>query len=225
MELCRVGSQGDGGYLIPKFYQEFSRKCLSVGVGDNVEFEESLSMVNFKVYLLDGTIDKIPGSSTDRKNFTSKNIGSYTANNKITFSDWIKKIDEKIDMDTILKMDIEGDEYQTLHNISDDDLKKISILVVEFHGLDAIFNISKFASIFDVFDKICNAFDIVHIHPNNASQIYKKYGVAMPEMLEITFINKNLNHPKTEKIEIPHRFDQKNIEHKKNLLLPEVFWK
>ena len=41
----------------------------------------------------------------------------------------------KIHKEIILKIDIEGDEYITLANINDQNLKKIRILIIEFHGL------------------------------------------------------------------------------------------
>ncbi len=82
----------------------------------------------------------------------------------------------------LLKIDIEGDEYKILNNISKNSLK-ISCLIIEFHFIK-----QKLKKIYDFVDKTKNL-KIAHIHANNVAGV-DKYGI--PLALEITFINSNL---------------------------------
>ena len=46
-------------------------------------------------------------------------------------------------------------------------VQRFRIIVIEFHGLDAIFVGRGYEYIHDAFSKLLKFFDVVHIHPNN----------------------------------------------------------
>ena len=83
----------------------------------------------------------------------------------------------------ILKIDIEGDEFEILNDInlySD----KIHTLIVEFHELD-----KKLNDFEKLIKNINKEFYIIHIHGNN----YSKCGEnGIPNTLEITFLNSKM---------------------------------
>ena len=60
-----------------------------------------------------------------------KKLSLQENNSEISINKWIEEKDREI----ILKIDIEGDEYSILANISDQNLKKVRILIIEFHDL------------------------------------------------------------------------------------------
>ena len=78
----------------------------------------------------------------------------------------------------ILKVDIEGDEYNLLKKINSE-YKKINLLIIEFHKVSKNINkIKKFI--------LGRKFKIIHIHANNFGSIDKN---SNPNVLEITLIN------------------------------------
>jgi hypothetical protein len=78
----------------------------------------------------------------------------------------------------ILKVDIEGDEYNILKKINTE-YKKINLLIIEFHKVSKNINkIKKFI--------LGRKFKIIHIHANNFGSIDKN---SNPNVLEITLIN------------------------------------
>jgi len=78
----------------------------------------------------------------------------------------------------ILKVDIEGDEYNLLNKINKE-YKKINLLIIEFHKVSKNINkIKKFI--------LSKKFKIIHIHANNFGSIDKN---SNPNVLEITLIN------------------------------------
>jgi|TARA_B110000503_G_C7146048_1_gene413009 hypothetical protein len=80
----------------------------------------------------------------------------------------------------ILKIDIEGDEYQILNQIKKNQ-RHINCLVIEFH------NVSKKLKILKKFLKENNLLKLIHIHGNN----YDLTEQGKAESLEMTFLNKN----------------------------------
>ena len=46
IELIRIGSNNDGGYLVPDIIHEIS-SCFSAGIGNNISFEKDL--INRKI--------------------------------------------------------------------------------------------------------------------------------------------------------------------------------
>jgi hypothetical protein len=57
--LIRLGSGGDGGYLIPDDLEDVTA-CFSPGVGDRATFETSLIERGIPCFLADGSVDGAP---------------------------------------------------------------------------------------------------------------------------------------------------------------------
>jgi hypothetical protein len=71
----------------------------------------------------------------------------------------------------ILKMDIEGDEYLNLASISEKNLNKIRILVIEIHDLRNLRNSFFFKTFEKILLKLNNIFYVCHLHVNNSSKV------------------------------------------------------
>lgn len=83
----------------------------------------------------------------------------------------------------LLKIDIEGDEYQIIRQIKDF-TKKVHILIIEFHNLDKKRKLFKDSIVY-----LKTFFNIVHIHGNNYRSLCKD---NFPEVVELTFLNKEI---------------------------------
>jgi hypothetical protein len=84
-----------------------------------------------------------------------------------------------------IKMDIEGWEYKTLSQLTPFFLNKINGLVVEFHDLFVAGKIFE-----ETIEFLSESFYIAHVHANNYGGLIQD--TVLPEVLEITFINKKL---------------------------------
>ena len=113
-QLIRLGEKNDGGYLVPDDFVGID-KNYSAGVGFLTQFEKDLekkysinsSMLDFNE--IDKTI--LPNKAT----FIKKKLGLVSNNQEISINDWIIQTDK----DIILKLDVEGDEYASLIDISE----------------------------------------------------------------------------------------------------------
>ena len=72
--------------------------------------------------------------------------------------------------------------------------------------------------------KLRNFFEINHIHPNNCCGISKINNVSLPNVMEVTFLNKELVKEKVKINKLPHKLDAKNVEEKNNIILPDYWY-
>jgi hypothetical protein len=68
IELIRVGPQQDGGYFLPS---HFSHSCdwITVGLGENIEFENEIVSRDCKVFSFDHTVTGKPTSLNSKVKF------------------------------------------------------------------------------------------------------------------------------------------------------------
>ena len=154
-------------------------------------------------------------------NFIKKKLSLEDKKSEISINNWIEKNDNEI----ILKIDIEGDEYSILANISDKNLKKIRILVIEFHDLRNLRN-NSFLSFFEkIFSRIDSSFYPCHLHINNSSKIKKISNLKIPDMIEMTFIRKDrITNFSNEFSKLPHILDQKTVSNKNEIFIDQNWY-
>ena len=87
IELIRIGSNNDGGYLVPNIIHEIS-SCFSAGIGNNISFEKDLINRKISVFGADGTLDSLPEVQKNY-NFLKKNICICDDEENIRFETWV----------------------------------------------------------------------------------------------------------------------------------------
>ena len=121
-ELIRVGPKADGGYLVPDCISDI-KYCFSPGVAESSDFELSLANRNMEIFLADRSVDA-PPITHPNFHFQKKFIASRssTIDGLMTLDSWYSEMIEPPtdhSPEAILQMDIEGQEYEVLHNLSD----------------------------------------------------------------------------------------------------------
>ncbi len=217
--LIRVGPKGDGGYLIPDVLKEI-KECYSPGVGKIHGFEEDLYQQGIKIFMADKTVDK-PNILNGEFNFLKKNLASFDDNNHITLDNWMKNSENE---NLILQMDIEGSEYEIINSITETNLKKFKIMIIEFHHFEQLMSNLGYSVVNSVINKITKYFDVSHVHPNNCCGFYKINNIIIPSTLEITFLNKRLTKFKKKINKIPHDFDYKNVNKNPDIILNNIWY-
>jgi hypothetical protein len=209
IELIRVGSNHDGGYLIPNDLEGVDY-CFSPGVSTVSDFENQLADFGIKSFLADYSVDSAPVIRPEIK-FDKKFLGSSNREPYFTLETWKNKYLMNYQGDLILQMDIEGSEYEVILNAPDDLLDQFRIIVIEFHDLDNLFYPFGFRLLSTCFEKLLNFFYVVHIHPNNVRGIAKRGGLEVPGMMEFTFLNKRrVTSARPQKM-FPHKLDADNV--------------
>jgi hypothetical protein len=219
-ELIRLGSAGDGGYLVPNDLEGITA-CFSAGVGKISDFERDCYNLGMKIYMADGSVN--PPDFLDFKfTFTKKYISDTDGLNFVSINSWIQnsKVD---DSDLILQMDIEGSEYSSIIAIDNSKLSSFRIIVVEVHNLHHLW-IPEFKAKAEIFfHKLLLNHICVHIHPNNCFGIFNFNGLSIPTNAEFTFIRKDRVTTKEIANNFPHSLDSDNTLNSK-VELPKIWY-
>lgn len=115
----------------------------------------------------------------------------------------------------LVKMDIEGDEWDILNEMDINHFKElIHTLVIEIH-INEDTNIN-------ILIKLFKCFDLIHLHLNNCSKTFLSCGT--PKVLELTFINKKYtNNLQIDDQKYPIDFiDYKNCPENVDLKIPWI---
>jgi hypothetical protein len=220
-ELVRIGGATDGGYLIPNDIESIGA-CFSPGVSTVADFENELTQRGISCYLADYSVEK-PPVDNPLFDFEKKYLGSKNNEIFMTLDSWVQSKTQTND-DLLLQMDVEEAEYSVIFDTSNEILNKFRILVIEFHGLENLFNPMGFELINLTFTKLLNSFEVVHIHPNNCNQPIVSNGFSVPPVMEFTFLRKDRITQRTSSRHFPHPLDRPNVANKADFPLPKCWY-
>ena len=184
----RVGSIKDGGYVLLDDFENI-KFAYSFGIGGEISFDTDLANRNIDIYMYDYTINKLPFENLKfhwkKIGLTSKK-GEY--NNMKTLSEILEENGHMNEKNMILKIDIEGEEWNIFNDTSEGILNNFKYIVGEFHFKD------KYIPIYStVFKKLNKTHQIFHLHCNNFLPIINFDGNNICSLLEVSFIIKENN--------------------------------
>lgn len=197
----RLGPTEDGGYVLPEFVFEECDALFTYGVGYDSRFEEAFSTKYKKPsYLFDHTIRVIePWRLKEQKEQWRKMDEFWEAQNcwffphGLGFKDNCKDFYDDYKLlgqtgYTILKIDIEGGEYEYFLTT---DVSKLDSTVMaislEVHWINEEKNNADLVEILKRLDK---SFILCHIHGNNWGELWEFEGKKIPITLELSFVNR-----------------------------------
>lgn len=197
LELIRIGSGNDGGYLVPDdFVDENIGAVLSPGVGSISDFELYFASRGVPCVLVDKSVESLPVS---HPKFRFMPLFLAASSNrekgKISLEDLISEVSMSKEVggkDLILQMDIEGAEWEVLSSVTTRVLKRFRFMVVEFHDLAVL--LSSRAShqiVVSLFERLLKDFYVLHIHVNNTSPTPRIRGALVPNVIEMTLGRKD----------------------------------
>jgi FkbM family methyltransferase len=184
----------DGSYPIHINTNPESINVISIGVGNNMIFDEGMASLGATVQCFDHTV-----TPKIKKKYRNKikhyRIGVRGERSVIGCNTLSEIYDMSLSLNefqkTILKIDCEGAEWDVFNDNSSKFLSQFDQICVEFHDLDKI-SIKYIASkYFKVLKKLEKDFVITYIVANNFTPIVKlKNGISWPFTLELHLLNR-----------------------------------
>ena len=153
-----------------------------------------------------------------------KFIKSYSVDQSIDVNSWIENSAPNAAKNMIMQIDIEGGEYELLHAITEKNLDKFKILVIELHNLTAVNNQVFHKYFISCLKKIKKNFDVYYLHPNNCCGVSNFQGIVFPNVLEVTLLNKSVVKKKDKFDDSKRDLVIKNIEYNKKIILPDSWF-
>jgi Methyltransferase FkbM domain len=184
---CRVGGLEDGGYVMLDDLDCLGI-CYSLGVGPDVSWDCEMAERGAHVYQYDHTVQKAPA---DHPHFHHFRVG---ITHDSSLAPDFKRIDTLIEEnghddrdDMVLKIDIEGNEWDSLDALDSAVFTKFRQILAEFHGMRML-NIESFRNrAHRVFSKIRQTHEVIHVHGNNFGGMHIVEGIPIADCIELSF--------------------------------------
>lgn len=208
-DLMRCGGPWDGGYVVSKTALNACSRLYSYGIGYDSSFEKHFAGLypEKRVYMYDNTYNdpnyahiealKVASEYNNITHNTDEGLWPSTITKKNIYSNtFFKHVNENNDKDEqiYLKMDIEGHELSFFNSLVNykEELKNVVGLSVEFHYV-RFDDLNLLSCIVDIWEKLLENYDIVHISGNNNFGLEIINDIEFPFLPEISFIRKDLN--------------------------------
>jgi hypothetical protein len=136
----------------------------------------------------------------------------------ISLHEILEKVPEGVDAS--LKMDIEGWEIPALLTCPEHLLRRLRFIVAEFHGIATAVAEDRTAPHEASWQKLSRYFDVVHFHGNNSGGGRVLGGALIPELLEVTLVNRDFYQTADGFDSGPTSLDRPNITGKAEIQFP-----
>lgn len=181
----RVGKSNDGGYIM---FEPLSREKIaySIGISDDVSWDLDMAVRGYQIFQYDHTIDALPEENV---NFHWKKIGLGKNDH-----DDIRSLESILSENghqgisgMVLKMDIEGAEWEVINSCPEELFKMFDQIVFELHDLA---NTRKREEVLSALRILNKTHFVAHVHGNNFSATQFCGDQILPNILEITFLSR-----------------------------------
>lgn len=187
----RIGNQHDGGYVCLDYLQKVT-SAVSLGISDDVSWDLAMADLNIDVYQYDYSVNGPPVHNNHFKFYKLKVAGT-DGPGAISLDSIVKNNKLCAPASNFLKIDIEGDEWETFLSSSEEVLGAFSQIVCEFHNFHLISDIDYFEKIKNTLCKLKDKFQVIHVHGNNYTPLLICPGVgSLPQVMEISFASRSI---------------------------------
>jgi len=202
----RVGAVRDGGYPIIDDFDGI-KIAVSAGVGIEDTWERQIAAKGIAVKAFDPA--DVPDDPNRLYELNKESFVAYKEENKTMLDEILTDYKE---YEAIMKIDIEGGEWEIFGHTQNDTLNKIRQFCCELHVYENYWKHSDL--LLAVLEKINETFRLVHVHGNNNSDYVTLFDQNLPLVLECTFANNNYYDLVTSYEEFPTPLDAPNFKEK-----------
>ena len=181
--VCRFGSENDGGYVLVKDFSD-GDFLLSMGVANDVNFELELISLLSGAHLYDDSIVALP-KVVSNSFFYNERIGGSGCT---SITEAMERIPDHFDL--ILKVDIEGSEWEALDSLKTEELNKFRQIVVEYHWFEKLIDDQDYSRMLRVLSKLSTTHFVLNAHPNNCGDTLIIENIAFPSIIEVTYLRR-----------------------------------
>jgi hypothetical protein len=187
--LIRKGRPHDGGYAMIDHGLQ-GAIAYSLGINDDVSWDLDMAAMGCQIYQYDHTIDRLPVDHPNFHWFKKGIAASPSADGMLDrLDDLIAHNGHAGRSDLILKMDIEGFEWEVFEAMAPQMLAQFSQITLEAHSL-ALADAPLHKKIVGALSKLYAVHQPVHVHANNHGYVGVIGGVMIPDTMEVTYVRR-----------------------------------
>ena len=183
----RTGGSNDGGYVMAN---DFKGNAIgySIGVGPQVLWDHEMASRGMKIHQYDHTVEAAPSS---HPSFHFNKIGiapNLDDPQLVTLDRMLEDNGHADEQHMLLKIDVEGAEWDVLDGMSSNLLGKFDQIVVEYHALEYLDRDSFRHRAERVFRNIDHTHACIHVHGNNYGSFGIVRNIPIPNVLEVSYV-------------------------------------
>jgi hypothetical protein len=184
---CRIGSAQDGGFVMLKYLRN-SHTLFSLGHSQNPEFDAWFADQGCKVILYGDQ----PPHDKPHHNLTYRAEQLGTGGYQTCFSQLLSDNNLQHAQDLILKCDMRGQEWSCLSRVTSAWYAHFEQMVIEFHDLHNLRDPGFRDWVYQIWEQITRTHVAIHVHARNTSHVNWISGVRVPEVIQVTFVRRDL---------------------------------
>ena len=171
--MVRMGGTGDGGYVCVDDLEGVDT-AFSFGISGDIDWDVEAAARGLTVYQFDHTVSD-PAPEDPRMVFEAKRIGPTSGPDSESLSALIGRHDKgRAQPNLILKMDIEGDEWDVIDAATEEELGRLAWITCELHRFQEMVD-SGFCDLMSrCLAKLSKRFAVVHLHSNVCGGLSKR---------------------------------------------------
>jgi hypothetical protein len=181
----RVGRETDGGYVMLDSLAN-AAAALSLGIADDVSWDKVIAAHGLRVLQFDCSVCA-PPEPDPQFAFEQLRIAAADDTGAITLQTILRTRLGEFTGPLILKIDIEGAEWEVFEAADPATLGRFDQILCEFHQLDRLHETDFGDRARTVFAKLAATHAVFHVHGNNCSSFANVGNVVIPQSLEVSF--------------------------------------
>jgi hypothetical protein len=239
LDLIRLGSEHDGGYVIPENLDSIKLN-ISPGCNSVWQFEKDLYLrFGIPSILLDKPEAK-PDNLFPPTTFLPFWVGTYDDTETLRIDSLVEQLflgslkmydsngqvislKEGEDNALMMQMDIENAEWNVLSSLSKETLNLFKVLVIEFHNLRYAKNYLIFKTLYQpVIAKLLESFSVINANGNNNCSTFQlgDKNIHFPDTVELTLVKKGTESPKPPQYSKLEILNMPNVVNKPPITIP-----
>ena len=184
--FVRLGRESDGGYVMDCDLDVHS--AVSIGVGHDISWDQALANAGVRMCLFDHTVSGLP-SKLPNSEFHRLGLGPKSEGHLRSLDDLVALARLPVGTRNILKIDVEGAEWDALASCDASVLMPFSQIAVELHNLDAICDAQRAETIKEALGVLTTNHIPVHMHANNYGRLFRASSYWFVDTLEMLFVS------------------------------------
>lgn len=190
--FARVGNKGsDGGYIMVNDFRP-SGIAYSFGINRDTSWDLEMAERGYQVYMYDHTVS---GYTLNNPSFHFFKEGLGSTFQKTgplnSLKNYVLRNLHKNNANMILKIDVEGAEWDFLETVEPATLKQFDQIVIEFHDLVKACPETAWRHKIELMKKMNETHQLIHLHGNNSGFVLNIGNSTFSDSMEATYVLKD----------------------------------
>ena len=224
LKKIRLGSRYDGGYVMVDNMTP-DQVVLSYGLGGEISFDAEMANRGHQCYMFDHTIQGLPMTHPNFHYYAEGVAGSNRSEKPFyTVEEHLERFSIRGNR-LILKMDVEGAEWDAMSRMPDAVLARFEQVAIEMHEFGSMREAAFLEKVRATLERLNRHFTLYHVHANNNNPMESVAGFPVFNLLELSYVKTAIVKRSPSRTFYPTDLDSPNEQDRPDYILSAFpFW-